>query len=182
MTSLSQRRSWRCHNVVARLEMRVVPMSVSDIVTTSLSSVVKTLPQRCYNVTTAVTFSCNVSWNYKHASVSIKCSWMKTLEVQKTLWKSAEGKPTYLLASFIILMRVVYLWGKLEQNWIVVPWCEPFSSSVVHIHKYSSIQSHRYHLSTISAPILLGPYFHTPAVLFNTLQLGGGFMVGRNAS
>ena len=31
-----------------------------------------------------------------------------------------KGKPTCLLASFIILMRVVTLWGKLEQNWIVV--------------------------------------------------------------
>ena len=56
------------------------------------------------------------------------------------------------------------------------------SSSVVHIHKYSNVQSHRYHLSTTPAPILLGPYFHTPSVLFNTLQLGGGFMVGSNAS
>ena len=79
-----------------------------------------------------------------------------------------------MLASFIILMRV-YLWGKLEQNWIVVPCCEPFSSSVVHIRKYSNIQSRRYHLSTTPAPILLGPYFHTTAVLSNSLQLGGGW-------
>ena len=36
----------RCH------KMRVVPMSVSDIVTTLPTSAVKTLPQRCYNVAT----------------------------------------------------------------------------------------------------------------------------------
>ena len=50
VTTLSQRRCWRCHNVVARPKMRVVPTSVSDVVTTSLSNVVKTLPQRCYNI------------------------------------------------------------------------------------------------------------------------------------
>ena len=35
--------------------MRVVPTSVSNVVTTSLSDVIKTLPQRCCNV--ATTFS-----------------------------------------------------------------------------------------------------------------------------
>ena len=54
VTTLSQRRCWRCHNVVARSKMRVVPTLVSDVVTTSLSNVVKTLPQRCYNVTTTL--------------------------------------------------------------------------------------------------------------------------------
>ena len=54
VTTLSQRRCWRCHNVVARSKMRVVPTSVSDVVTTSLSNVVKTLPQRCYNVATTL--------------------------------------------------------------------------------------------------------------------------------
>ena len=52
VTTLSQGRCWRCHNVVARLKMRIVPTSVSDVVTTSLSNVVKTLTQRCYNVAT----------------------------------------------------------------------------------------------------------------------------------
>ena len=54
VTTLSQRCCWRCHNVVARSKMRVVPTSVSDVVTTSLSNVVKTLPQRCCNVATTL--------------------------------------------------------------------------------------------------------------------------------
>ena len=54
VTTLSQRRGWRCHNVVARSKMRVVATSVSDVVTTLLSDVVKTLPQRCYNVATTL--------------------------------------------------------------------------------------------------------------------------------
>ena len=41
-----------------------------------------------------------------------------------------QGKPN-------VLMRCI-LWGKLEQNCIVVPYCEPFSYSVVHIDKYSN--------------------------------------------
>ena len=54
VTMLSQCRCWRCHNVVTRSKMRVVPTLVYDIVTTSLSDVIKTLPQRCCNVTTAL--------------------------------------------------------------------------------------------------------------------------------
>ena len=73
-----------------------------------------------------------------------------------------------MLASFVILMRAVYLWGKLEQNWIVVPKCEPFSYSVVHIHKYSNILIHRYYLSTTPAPYLSGTYFNTSVILFST--------------
>ena len=53
-TTLSQRRCWRCHNVVARSNRRVVPTSVSDVVITLLSDVVMTLSQRCYNVTTTL--------------------------------------------------------------------------------------------------------------------------------
>ena len=64
-------------------------------------------------------------------------------------------------------MRVVYLWGKLEQIGIVVPWCEPFSYSVVYIYKYSNIQSHCYHLSTTPPPIFSWVYFNTSAILFN---------------
>ena len=45
----------RCHNVVARQKMGVVPTLVSDVVTTSLSDIIKTMPQRYYNV--ATTFS-----------------------------------------------------------------------------------------------------------------------------
>ena len=52
VTTLPQRRCWRCHNVVARLKMRNVPTSVSDVVTTSLSNVAKTLTQRWFNVAT----------------------------------------------------------------------------------------------------------------------------------
>ena len=60
ITQLAQR---RCDNVVTtslltlsqRSKMRVVPMSVSDVVTTPLSNVIKTLPQRSCNV--ATTFS-----------------------------------------------------------------------------------------------------------------------------
>ena len=55
VTTLSQRRCWRCHNVVTWSKMRIVPTSVSDVVTTSLSDVIKTLPQHCCNV--ATTFS-----------------------------------------------------------------------------------------------------------------------------
>ena len=54
VTTSSQRR-WRCHDVLTRSKMRVVPTSVSDVVTTSLSNVIRTLPQRCCNV--ATTFS-----------------------------------------------------------------------------------------------------------------------------
>ena len=53
-TTLSQRRCWRCHNVSARSKMRFVPTSVSDVVTMSLSDVVKTWQQRCYNVATTL--------------------------------------------------------------------------------------------------------------------------------
>ena len=53
VTTLSQRRCWRCH-VVVRSKMRVVPTSVSNVVTTSLSNVAKTLPQRCYYVATTL--------------------------------------------------------------------------------------------------------------------------------
>ena len=54
--------SQRCHNVVVDVVTTlwhgrkwVVPTSVYDVVTTSLSDVIKTLPQRCCNV--ATTFS-----------------------------------------------------------------------------------------------------------------------------
>ena len=50
VTTLSQRRCWRCPNVVARPKMRVMPTLVSDVVTTSLSDVLKIMPERCYNV------------------------------------------------------------------------------------------------------------------------------------
>ena len=50
VTTLWQRRCWRCDNVVARSKMRVVPTSVPDVVTTSPSNVVKTLPQRRHNI------------------------------------------------------------------------------------------------------------------------------------
>ena len=50
VTTLSQRRGWRCHNVVARSKMRVVATSVSDFGTTSSCDIVKTLPQRRHNV------------------------------------------------------------------------------------------------------------------------------------
>ena len=49
LTTLWQRRCWRCH-VVARSKMRAVPTSVSDVLTTLLSGVIKTLPQRCCKV------------------------------------------------------------------------------------------------------------------------------------
>ena len=42
------------HNVSARSKMRFVPTSVSDVVTMSLSDVVKTWQQRCYNVATTL--------------------------------------------------------------------------------------------------------------------------------
>ena len=45
----------------------------------------------------------------------------------------------YLLASFIILMRVLYLCGKLEQNWIVVPQCEPFSFILMKINWWQKL-------------------------------------------
>ena len=52
MTRLSQRRCYRCCNVATRSKMRVVPTSVSSVVTAWLSDVIKTLPQRCCNVAT----------------------------------------------------------------------------------------------------------------------------------
>ena len=53
--NVSQLAQRRCDNVVALSKMRVVPTSVSDVVTMSLSDVIKTLPQRCYNVTATLT-------------------------------------------------------------------------------------------------------------------------------
>ena len=50
VTTLSQRRCWRCHNVVARSKMRVVPTSVSNVVTTLLSNVIKTLLKHRHNI------------------------------------------------------------------------------------------------------------------------------------
>ena len=47
-----------CHSVVARSKMRVVQTSVSNIVTTSLYDVAKTLSKRCYNVATTSTNGC----------------------------------------------------------------------------------------------------------------------------
>ena len=66
VTTLLKRRCWRCHNVAARSKMRVVLTSVSDVVTTSLSNVVKKLPQRCYNVTTTLSIAllCHFTTDY----------------------------------------------------------------------------------------------------------------------
>ena len=55
---LAQLAQWRHrHNVTTSLltqsKTRVVPTSVSDVVITSLSNVIKTFPQRCCNVATA---------------------------------------------------------------------------------------------------------------------------------
>ena len=50
VTTLEQGRCWRCHNIVARSKMRIVPRSVSDNVTTSLSDVIKALLQRRHNI------------------------------------------------------------------------------------------------------------------------------------
>ena len=65
-------------------------------------------------------------------------------------------------------MRVVYLWGKLEQ---IGSWCH----SVNHFHIvwsiFTSIQIfsliHYHYLSTTPAPILSWAYFNTPEILFN---------------
>ena len=74
-----------------------------------------------------------------------------------------------MLASFILLMRVVYLWGKLEQNWIVVPYCISFSKCVPYSQVFQIFSLiHCYHLSTTPAPIFSWAYFNTPAILFNT--------------
>ena len=54
VTTFSQRLCWRCHNVVSRWTMRVIPTSFSDVVTTSLFDAVKTLTKRCYNVVTTL--------------------------------------------------------------------------------------------------------------------------------
>ena len=53
--NVSQLAQRRCDNVVALSKMRVVRTSVSDVVTMSLSDVIMTLPQRCYNLTTTLT-------------------------------------------------------------------------------------------------------------------------------
>ena len=55
VTTFSQRCCWCCHNAVARSKIRVLPTSVFDVATTSLSDVIKTLPQHCYNVATILT-------------------------------------------------------------------------------------------------------------------------------
>ena len=58
VTTLWQRRGCRYHNFVASSKMRVVATSVSNVVTTSLYDVAKTLPQCCYNVATTLTNGC----------------------------------------------------------------------------------------------------------------------------
>ena len=50
VTTLPQRRGWRCNNVVAWSKMRVVATSVSDFVTTMLSDAATTLLQRRHNI------------------------------------------------------------------------------------------------------------------------------------
>ena len=65
-------------------------------------------------------------------------------------------------------------------------WCH----SVNHFHivwsifKSTQIFSliHRYHLSTTPAAILSGTYFNTPRNFVQHVWLGGGFVVGGNAS
>ena len=63
VTTLSQRRCWCCHNIEngrkwefenESWKWELYRLSVSDVVTTSLSNIFKTLPQRCYNVTTTL--------------------------------------------------------------------------------------------------------------------------------
>ena len=54
VTTLSQHRCWRCHNIMGHSKMRVVPKSVSDVAITSLFDVIKKFSQRCYNVATTL--------------------------------------------------------------------------------------------------------------------------------
>ena len=49
VTTLEQPLCWHCRNIVARPKMRIVPRSVSDNVTMSLSDVIKALLQRRHN-------------------------------------------------------------------------------------------------------------------------------------
>ena len=49
VTTLEQPLCWRCRNIVARPKMRIVPRSVSDNVTMSLSDIIKALLQRRQN-------------------------------------------------------------------------------------------------------------------------------------
>ena len=77
----------RCHvvvNVVTLWHGRkwVVPTSVSDVVTTSLSNVVKTLPQRCYNV--ATTLSTGLVLGHFTMDYSDFCPFTETWKLQKS--------------------------------------------------------------------------------------------------
>ena len=92
VTTLLQRRGWRCQNVVAQSKIRVVAMSVSDVVTTSLSKYVKTLPQRCYNVATTLSI-----WFLRHfiTDNSDFFATIETWEGYKSTWalNPVFGKP-----------------------------------------------------------------------------------------
>ena len=71
-----------------------------------------------------------------------------------------QGKPN-------VLMRVVYLWGKLQQiGW----WCHSVNHFHIVLSIFRSIQIFsliHYYLSTTPAPILSWAYFNTPAILFH---------------
>ena len=62
--------------------MRVVATSVSGIVTTLLSDVVKTMPQRSYNVTTTLTI-----WFVNHF-ITDNSDFFPALSIESSLWQA----------------------------------------------------------------------------------------------
>ena len=67
--------------------MRVVATSVSDVVTMSLYDVVKTLPQRCYNVATTSTNGCAGAFQLRINDNSFPTS--KRKRVTKLYWSKS---------------------------------------------------------------------------------------------
>ena len=64
VTTLSQHRCWRCHNIMGHSKMRVVPKSVSDVAITSLFDVIKKFSQRRHNIKHSISrpFYYRLSW------------------------------------------------------------------------------------------------------------------------
>ena len=89
-------RGWRCHNVTARSKMRVVATSVSGIVTKLLSDVVRTMPQRCYNVTTTLTI-----WFVNHF-ITDNSDFFPALSIESSLWQARRTLVNWWLCLLLV--------------------------------------------------------------------------------
>ena len=114
MTTLSQRRGWRCHNVVRRSKMRVVATSVSDVVTTSLFNVVKMLAQRHDNIKQLVSrpFNYRQFWFLsRHRNVR---ELPKYLSIESSLWQATRTLVNSWLPLLLVCEKDKETWQRKE--------------------------------------------------------------------